>query len=54
MEKTSLYTYKDGVTTLQFQIVEGPDKNKQKKSFLAHLKNAVTDLTFELDQDDVI
>ena len=53
MKKTSLYTYEDGVTTLQFQIMEGPDKNKQKKSFLAHLKNAVADLTLELDQDDV-
>lgn len=53
MKKTEVYTYEDGISTLQFQIPAGPDNTKHKKSFLAHLKNAVSDLVLELDQDDV-
>lgn len=51
MEKAELYTYKDDQSTLQFQIQIGPESRAKKKSFLAHLKNAVADLTFELEQD---
>ena len=51
MEKAELYTYKDDISTLQFQIPVGPESRAKKKSFLAHLKNAVADLTFELEQD---
>ena len=51
MEKSELYTYKDDQSTLQFQIPISPESRAKKKSFLTHLKNAVADLTFELEQD---